>query len=127
MIPCEEEADFAAIAMADHINRADTKLLYEGCGFLCHVVVRKRLFVIRAMTVPPPIDTDDFARGCEVVPLLCKAVVEKNYAAMKEDDRGATAVCLHIKLGAMYHVEAMRLSNTSVSKTWSRDAYACNA
>ena len=79
------------------------------------------------MTVPPPIDTDDFAKGCEVVPLLRKAVVEKDCPAMKKDDRGATAVRLHIELGATYVVEAMRLGDASIRKTWSRNADVCDA
>jgi hypothetical protein len=60
------------------------------------------------MAVPALIDSDDCARGREIIPLLRKAIVKEHHATMQKYDRRTVAVDFCIELGAPHFVVALR-------------------
>ena len=108
MVPHQNQGKICTVTVPHDVYRAQAELLDDRCRIIGHQFIGQRPWAIRAMTMPSLIDADDRAIGHEVIPLTCKAVVEKDCPAVQKYDGRTVAARLRVQLSAPYLVVTLR-------------------
>ena len=114
MVSGENETDVAAIAVADHVDRAEPKLLDNRRSIFGHLNIGKGLRGVGAVAVAAAIDTDDLSKRRKVISLPCEIRVKEAKPTVQEDDGRASAECLNVELRAVHFMIAIRRRNASL-------------